>query len=417
MAIQCPQVGPFYRPNAQPGDIIIFDIIDDLNIGDDNGESVFFTSSLIERGDDIDGTTFFPTATTGGGFRNAGGITNGGTTITYTVDGTMEPGDCIMIQYTATNTLNQPDSDCTQTFEVCFAAGPTQPPEMVLPCLDQQTVPAGNNQQLTAAALTSATGTIQFNSQFVVDANGNSVVVPLISNTSVLDFSSFPPGTYTITYQITDGTSLSATCTVFYTIAGNTGGTGNLSCINNVALTSTDTGLDITSSELSNDPAATITDLTFNDPAGADAGTVTLFGSTATILANSLLANTTYTIGYTLRAADGTICSGSGTYTTVPVVIDNPNFTGNNLICSQSRWLNGTPTVTCGGAASEHQAELIKADGTAWVQGEPAPDFILNGMPTGTQVSIIARSGNVFTFRIDPSNAQCSGISNGSIGI
>lgn len=410
MAIQCPQVGPFYRPNAQPGDTITLDIIDDLNISDTNNENVFFTSGLIERGDDVGSTTFFPTAQVPGGFRNAGSITNTGTQISYTVDNTMEPGDCILIQYTASNTLEQPDSDCTQTFEICFASGPAQPPDNVLPCLDGETILPNGVLVLSTSQLSSVTQPLVFDLVFVTNSNGQTVQVPQNDNSSALDFSNLPSGVYTVNYRLrNDDGDVSEQCRIFFSVAGE-----DITCLSGVTVRFSDVGLTIEAGDLSNRPNATFTRVQMIDNAGNLDG-LRWSGSTITVDPTELQVGQTYSLSYALSDGEQE-CSAIVTYL-YDTSVQTGNFTGNSLDCSRTRWLNGTPQITCGAAASDHVAELYNRDGSPFLQANPNLEFAQNQFPDGVVVSVVSIAGNQYTFRIDPSNAECSGTINASIGV
>lgn len=409
MSIICPEITRIYRPNAQPGDVLIFEIGNDINVTDTDGLPVFFSSSLIERADDINNTTFFPTAQPGG-FRNAGSITNDGSQIEYTVDQTMEAGDCILIQYTATNTTELRESDCTQFFEVCFREDDSTQEPRPIDCLDGDTLAAGTTGILSAVQLGGGVANTEFRSFFVTDANGQAVQVDLVTGSnSELDFSNLGPGVYTLQYVVRRDGVDSLQCTVFYTV----GGVVNATCFDGI-LRYSQIQYGLPASELSSADGATF----FSTPDTFDTGGNRLAGGqlsadrTRYSIPTPLLPGATYTIRYAVQDPQGIICRSEITY----IHDVTTEFTGNNLDCGRTRWINGTPQITCGGAPTTHVAELWGPNNTPFI-GQLAVQFIQQQFPPGVVVTVRNTQNNLYEFTIDPSNAECIGTSNASIGI
>ena len=197
MSIRCQSGLRIFRPNAQPGQVLDFNV-NDLGISDDNGLNVFFggstggnASPVIQRGDNVNNVTFFPSSEITGGFRSGGEITNDGNNIFFTVADTMEPGDCIMIEYTATNTQGNIDSDCTQTFEICFASEdanntPTPPQQdNILDCVGGTRIQGDQSRRIDVFQIVpNAPGDAVFSQMFLFDGQNNAIPGVVLNGSS-----------------------------------------------------------------------------------------------------------------------------------------------------------------------------------------------------------------------------------------
>ena len=421
MALTCPSGRIFYFPNANQGDVLpAFDLSSDFGITDDGGEQVFFLNAILVSADDANGDTFYDqggnTTTT---FREAGFVTNTGNTITYTVDDTMQPGDVITIAYSARNS-SQTDN-CEDIFQIAFKEEEnTGGGDLTCVSGREYTFNEGaTNSSVTVGPLVasnSAGGTPVFASAQLVNSSG--VVVNNLTTGGTLTTipSSVAAGVYTLRYTITSNGETSAQCTA--TIRINAVNQNPLiECSNSATLSFGQAGGSVTAASLatSNNTGQSVIFLekALYTSTGVLINNLTAGTETATIPAS--LASGNYVMRYRLTNAarnDSVECN-------INITISDDSGNGSNLDCARTRWANGiTPSITCGSAASLHVATLIKTDGSPLTDDASALDFVRNSIPTGVEITVVGHDGNGnYTFRIDPSNANCFGTTSGSLGV
>lgn len=412
MAVSCTNDRIFYRRLTPAGGEIRLSI-NDLGVTDSDGLGVFFSRSEITKGDDEDDNTFFPNAT-GTTFRNAGSVTNSGTEIIYTVDATKVDGDQITFAYDVTNGTNNSGNDASCQFQIVFE---DEPNDVVADCRSVNTAQPNSGSIFIPISSLAATAPLPSSSIIqilgVTDANGADASVQFTTaadDLSIIGTGSTVDGVYAISFNIrttlSDGTfGISNTCTLNLTV----GGTNEVICtdfninanVNSInvssllAANSTHVGA-VTVLVLETSVAAT---------RGAD-GTTIEFSSTA--------AAGSYEVDYRLIDSAG---NQSGTCTLSIARGVTGGDGGNGLSCAQTQWINGTPVLQCGGEASDHEARLILANGQPLTVAEAAVAFVTTGLPAGATVQVVASNGNgTYTFRIDPSNVQCSNTISAFIG-
>ena len=144
-----------------------------------------------------------------------------------------------------------------------------------------------------------------------------------------------------------------------------------------------------------------------------------LAGGASTVTIPASLSAGTYTMRY--RLTNGSRNDSSECQLSIVISNDIGTGTGNSAVdldCLRTNWLNGTPRIVCGAAASDHVAQLFQDDGSALTVDPSLINFSSFGAPSGVNVSIVGHNGNgQYTFRIDPSAATCFSESTGSISI